>query len=290
VRFAAAPKPIGALGALLLLLSLSPACAVDFAPASLLDEARILALIPNPIEIDLTDPSREIELHSVLHLPATATITSSRWSFCPISSGVRGGFACVLPACQIELTEVETGRVSVSPAGLAADCLERLGGEGIELLGMTGEPPESVETSFLHRVETDESAPIEAVARVRAYLRNAPRPAREHPRFVRVSIDRQIVGTSSTAPRVGEGESLEIEVQLEPGVGSTANELYVSYYATAGRFLRLRTDQALGQNTWTAEELDPEDQSSTLYFVVRDGKGGQAVAGPVKVQIDQKTR
>lgn len=264
---------------------LASGCAMDFAPASLLDEARVLALIPNPIEIDLRDLETQLEIRAARYVPITSTITASRWSFCPISSGVRGSFACVLPACQIELAEVSTGLVRVSPARLAAECLERLEGSGLPVLDASGQPPESFESSFLHRMETSAGTTVEAVARVRAYLDNPPSPPRGHPSVVRVLIGGQPMEAPGDPLVVREGESLEIEIEVTPGVGSAVEELYTSYFATAGRFESLRTDLALGRNTWTAEELNAEDRSSTLYFVTRDGNGGQAVAGPFSVEI-----
>lgn len=271
----------------LALLVVAPlvSCAMDFDPPSLLDEPRILALIPDPIEIDLSDPTADIEILSVVHLPSTATVTSSRWSFCPISTGARGAFTCVLPACQIELDEIAPGLVRVAPATLAAECQERLRSSGIEFEGEVGMPPESFETSFRHRVETSEGAPAEAVARVRAFTRNAPSPARTHPRISQIRLGGMVADSLATELRVVENAELNIELEVEAGTGSTEEDLYVSYYATAGRFFRLRTDRGAGTNTWTAEELGAGDQAAELYFVARDGRGGQAVAGPYHVEI-----
>lgn len=257
-------------------------CAMDFAPASLLDEARVLALIPSPIDIDLGSPQGEVEVRAVRYVPSTSTITASRWTFCPISSGVRNAFACVLPECELELAEVAPGLVRTNPAALAAECISRLSSSEVPFAGAMGELPESFETSLRHRMETSDGVVVEAVARLRAYTRNAPNPPRSHPRIQELRIG----APSGLGPlQVREGESLALSLRLSPGEGARAEELYVSYFATAGRFDRLRTDDLLSQNSWTAEELGPEDQEATLYFVARDGRGGQAVLGPYEVEI-----
>lgn len=257
-------------------------CAMDFAPASLLDEARVLALIPNPIEIDLTSPLDEVEVRAVRYVPSTSTITASRWTFCPISSGARNAFACVLPECELELAETTPGVVRTSPAALAAECVSRLSASGVPFAGAMGELPESFETSLRHRMETSGGAVVEAVARLRAYTRNAPSPPRGHPRIQEIRIG----SPGGLGPlQVREGESLPLALRLAPGEGARPEDLYVSYLATTGRFDRLRTDDVLSQNTWTAEELGPDEREATLYFVARDGRGGQAVAGPYRVEI-----
>jgi hypothetical protein len=62
-------------------------------------------------------------------------------------------------------------------------------------------------------------------------------------------------------------------------------EPIISFFATAGRF---EDDLGAGLDvsvSWRAEQLEPGQDVAGLYVVVRDLRGGQAVAGPIAIPI-----
>jgi hypothetical protein len=92
------------------------------------------------------------------------------------------------------------------------------------------------------------------------------------------------------------GGEIEVTVRTDPQsldffVDASGRErqedAVVSFYSTAGRF---DFDQAAGTEvsvTWKADDTALPGDRAEMYFVLRDLRGGQAVAGPYRVPIGQ---
>ena len=275
-------------------------CSSDFSPPSYLNDLRILAVVADPLELQVQPggPLPSIALRPVVY-PAGTVVTQS-WSFCPVSAGSASGYACVVPECPLPAPAAD-GSLAVTGNDLAS-CYPALGAPAPAGL------PSPLDTFFRYSVTaTAPSGNASRVAVLEVPLWVGPLPAGHvvnlPPRIERVEIGGSVVYDSdpaaptSPAPPLASGASLPVRVVIDPAsvqtyvdaAGVTRVEtMTVDYYATAGRFA---SDAETGTDTvdslqgqdFTAAELGAGALS--VYVVALDLRGGQEVAGPFPVPI-----
>lgn len=282
------PSPrLAALPAALALLLAG--CAEEFTPASVLEETRILAVAADPLE---AGPGDEVTVSALVHEDPGEPVVSESWTFCPLTTGAQGAFACVLPACETALPP----SLTVNPYALAEACLAAAGGS---VPGGGAGVPAEVESVFRLRVQTGPRAaaglpPREAVLRLP--LSTAPPTVRNQaPVLERVTVGGApatpgaVAGTLAAA-----GGRLDVAAAVDPlsidayvdGTGRTLTEsVVVSFFTTAGRFTEDRGEAPLATTTLEADELPASATESRLWVVARDLRGGQAWSGPFLVTI-----
>ena len=81
-------------------------CGKDFDPATLLNTPRVLAMVMDPVEVNLGE---ELTVTRTIFVPEDETVSKETWSFCPISIGAYASYECLVPECEIELTSSEDG-------------------------------------------------------------------------------------------------------------------------------------------------------------------------------------
>ncbi|HVP67051.1 MAG TPA: hypothetical protein VMT17_07290 [Anaeromyxobacteraceae bacterium] len=284
-------------------------CSTDFLPPSYLNDLRVLAVLADPLELQVqagaAPPS--IALRPVVYPALTAVAdVAQAWTFCPVSAGSAAGYACVEPECALSKPEGPLpvgadGSIDVTPDALAA-CSPALGGslpEGV---------PSPLTTYFRYSVTATTPAGSQSrVAVLEVPVWFGPPPAGYEinlpPAIQRVEIGTSVVFASDPtvptqqAPPLAQGGSLPVHVVIDPAsvqtyvdaAGVTRVEtMTVDYYATAGRFA---SDSATGLDTvvslsgtdFTAAELAAAVLQ--VYVVALDLRGGQAVGGPFPVTI-----
>jgi hypothetical protein len=277
--------------ALLALGPLAAGCGSDFAPPSLLDDLRVLAILAEPLELG---PGDEVTLRPVIYAPPGDALTGLAWSFCPFDLGPQSGYACAAPACEHALTPEVDGSVRAAPGELALACLEELGASGEPPPGLPSEPPEVLDVRFQLALTSASGDSREAVLRVPLWTRAAPASPNRAPALAGVEWDGAPAAPGELLGPAAEGDERELRVRVDPAsldsyLGPDGEpvleEPLVSFYATAGRFA---WDRDVGQElavTWTAERLPPELGEAEVWLVTRDLRGGQAVDGPFRVPL-----
>lgn len=273
------------------------ACSEDYDPPSLLvaTEPRLLAIEVAPLD---AQPGELVTLTPRLYVPAEAP--TARWRFCPLTTGARGAYACVVPACETALAAEPDGRVIADPTALALACLATLRASGGSIPGApvgtsSTALPEVEVIEMVFTLDLDSSAGTRrAVARLPFYPRGAPTPRNQPPRIAGIELGGVAASTvTPAAPLPREGQ-LEIVVRtdassLDPYTDaadlSRTEEPIVSFYSTAGRFESDRASGIEARGLLEAIELAPTDDRAVIYVVVRDGRGGQAVRGPFTVPV-----
>ncbi len=274
-----------------LLALLLTGCAAEFAPPSFLasDEARLLAVELSPLD---AQPGETVTATPRVFVPAASATPAVTWRFCPITAGARAGYACLLPACETSLAPEPDGRVTFDPTALALACVEALGGAGGSAAPTA--LPEVVEMILMLEIEGRPGLVQTSVARLPYYPGGAPTPRNRAPVIAAIEIGGVAASTVTPAAPVAVDGAVTWSVRTDPAsLDAYADALdrprteepIVSYYSTAGRFESDRSSGVDTGNVLEAIELAPADREATTYLVVRDGRGGQAVAGPFSIPI-----
>jgi hypothetical protein len=261
-------------------------CSDELAPRSRLADARILAVVANPLEIG---PDESVALLPVSWLPPGDAVASHEWRFCPLTLGATSGFACAVPECEIPLASGIDGSVAAAPRQLAEQCLAALGGALPE--GVPAELPAKVDLAFKYKLQTTSGTVREAIAVVPLYATAPPEPRNVAPVIERVEIGGVPLAPGATGPPLRESAELEVRVVLAPEsaqpftdeLGNAAVEsLVVSYFTTAGEFEADRADGPDARQILKGEALGAAAEAE-LWVAARDLRGGQVVSGPYRV-------
>ena len=270
------------------LAALASGCASDFLPASFLNDLRVLAILAEPLEVG---PGQPVTLRSALYVPPGATVTSAAWTFCPVSAGSVAAYACAVPQCQVPLVPAADGSVTANPTELALQCLAGAGG---------GSPPpalpEVLQTVFRLQVETDQGQRREAVLQIPLHPAGAPVDPNLPPTIGSVEIGGVAVHPPPAAapPALARGAALPVHVRVDPSSAqpyldaagvARVETITVSYFTTAGRFAADRSTGLDVSVELQGTDLGPADASADVWIVVRDLRGGQALAGPFRVPV-----
>ncbi len=278
-------------------------CGMDFAPITLLEGLRVLAVPAAPLEAGPTDV---VTLRPVVWAPRTATVTAYRWRFCPITAGARAGYACALPACETTLTGAADGSVRANVGALALECVAKLQAAGqLSAVGGTAtstgvDIPTRVETVFTLEVEASDGGKVSAIARVPFFPRGAPSPRNRGITISGVRIGRDGTRTSSRTAmpvaRLSGATPLDVAVDVDPslldtyvdGAGrSRTEEVVAAFFSTAGRWDSERSTGTPATNKLKSEDVDAGSVDAEIWVVVRDDRGAQDVAGPYLVTVDR---
>ncbi len=265
---------------------LAAGCTNDFSPQSDLLGLRVLAIVADPLELA---PGQDVTLRAVDYVPPGATVTSVRWTFCPISAGPVTAYACAVPQCEVALTPAADGSVTANPTRLIASCL------GIS----PDQPvpptvPDSLLTVFRQRIATDDGASRDAVLQIPQWTRTAPVDPNRPPVILGVEIGGVPVRVGVPAPPLPVNGSLPVRLQIDPAsvqtyvdaAGVTQTETMTGYfYTTAGTFSDGITTGTDTQVNLEGTGLLPGQATAEVWVVALDLRGGQAVAGPFTVPI-----
>ncbi len=276
----------------LLALLLLPACGEDLDPVTFLQEPRVLAILADPIE---AGPGEEVTLEPVLYVPDGAKVASTKWRFCPMTFGPMAAYACLVPSppCLVDLPAKADGSVKANPSTLALGCLAHASSlTGLEV-GAPESVPDEVETVFFLTVELDDGRVRESVMRVPLHTAPIEGPRNRHPE-VSLLIEGRAPAPGDSFHVFAEGDDLELKVVVDPDsldsyvdiIGrDRVEEPIVSFFADAGFFDKERDDGTEVENTWRFSDFGTDRSEANIYVVVRDERGGQAVAGPVVVEL-----
>ena len=277
-------------------------CAAEFTPASVVEDLRVLAMVAEPPELRLSAAAGGNELLTLRVTavappltpggpPVTPDPADVRWTFCPFSVGASSGYACAIPACETVLVPDATGSsVSFTPLDRLWACLASVGGSLPGAPSGTG-PPAQVEV-LVRYVATLGGLRREAVQRIPVWTR-APPATQE--RNLNPIISGLSVGAGCTGGSSGCAvASVPLAVTIDPasfqpypaGDRTVLETVVVSFFTTAGRFTYDRGQATSGAaqtgTTLEAKELGAA-REAWVWAVARDLRGGEAVAGPVKV-------
>ena len=282
------PRPAAALA---LLASAALACGADFTPRSVVADLRVLAILASPLE---AGPEDVVRVTASIVPPPAATVTATRWTFCPFSIGASVGYACAVPSCEVELLSDPDGAVLASPGALARQCLAQLAAAGAAPPGIPAQLPDQVSTVFRLVVTASDGQTREAVQPLPLYPGGAPAQRNVPPVIRSTSIGGQAVAPGDTAPALEPGRSLPFEVALDPAsaqpytgaAGEALTEsLVVSFYTSAGRFDYDRASGPDASATLKYEQIGEGVTEAQLWAVARDLRGGETVVGPFTVPI-----
>jgi hypothetical protein len=308
-----------------LLSLLLAGCSQDFVPASVIEDRRVLALIAEPPELDGTQLGAAASVRAVeaqpLDLPAlpAGTTLERRWSFCPFSLGASVGYACVLPECEVQLTPDAAGVVTVSAAVLAAlpPACPFSPGAAPPPAGGAALPP-VIDTVVRYRlVEVTPGAAVpealvrEAVQRIPVWLVAPTRALNALPRFAAspVAVDgvpaipcadptASGVATCAKAGTLTGLAPLAITASVDPtsiedyqaGDRTVVEAFSLTFFTTAGRFDydadSATRDQPTGGVKLKHEHVPDGTADALLWVVLRDLRGGEAVAGPFRIGVE----
>jgi hypothetical protein len=268
--------------------ALATGCGTDFLPASYLNDLRVLAIFAEPLEVG---PGQPVRLRAALYVPPGATVTSTTWTFCPLSAGSVEGYACAVPQCQVTLVPAADGSVTANPTDLALQCLARAGGGSLP-----GALPEVLQTVFLLKVGTEQGQRREAVLQVPLYPGGAPADRNLPPAIRSVEIGGVAVypPAGATPPRLARDGALPVHVVVDPASAqpyldaagvARVETITVSYFSTAGRFADERSTGLDVSVDLQGKDLGAADVSADVWVAVRDLRGGQALAGPFRVAV-----
>lgn len=299
----------------LLAAAAAVACAPDFAPRSVIENLRVLAIVAEPLElwpgqagvgpggIPLTSISLSARMVLDDGLPpdsparAAPVQLQERWSFCPFSLGASVGYACVSPIAECDHPfPAGTAPAGFDPLAQARLCLAALGRAG-------GIPPTvppdlsavpRLDLVFRHvavyggvRRETVQIVPLYA---------QAPSPINLPPRIDQVTVDGTPVDSqpltdfgrpTSTGRALGGGQELRVCANLSAdsaqpyrdAAGGQVEAPVVSFYTTAGRFDFDRASGPSGCVKLRHQKVFG-DGTGWMYVVARDLRGGADARGP----------
>jgi hypothetical protein len=286
------------LAALALLVA---ACADSFTPASVVEDLRVLAIVADPPEVWMPDPAgpyQQVTLRPVTaappapdgSVPAPAT---EAWTFCPFSAGASAGYACAVP-CETTLLAAADRSVTVDPISRGIACLVKLGGSLPGAPPGSGAPPQ-VEM-LVRYVATLGGQTREAVQRLPIHFEALPTGVAQNANPLFDAAGGLVAGAdcagAATGCAVG---SVRLDVAIDPtsfqsypgSLDRTLTEtVAISFFTTAGRF-QYGSGLATSVAPATFTVLDAKDlggaTSALVWAVARDGRGGEAVAGPLPV-------
>lgn len=316
------PATLPALAAGLLLAS----CTMDFVPGSVIENRRVLALIADPPELDGTRPGAAATVRAIEAQPLdqpdppAGTTLERRWSLCPFSLGARAGYACALPQCEVPLVPDAGGAVTVAQAELIAlvtSCLQAPGTVPPPGLGDGTFPAVSDVLVRYRLVEVTPAAAVpevlvrEAVQRIPVWNQPPTRALNTLPAFaaVAVTVDGVTaqpcldptaagVGACSKAGTLASVAPLSIVAAVDPAsmedypTGErTATEAFgLTFFTTAGRFDfdtgSATRDQPSASVKLELKEVPATTRDALLWVVLRDLRGGEAVAGPFRLGVE----
>ena len=281
---------------------MSTGCGKDFDPATLLTTPRVLAMVMDPVEVNLGE---DLTVTRTLFLPEEEAVSKETWSFCPITIGAYASYECLIPECEIELTPAQDGAsVTFNTLTESIPCFEALANAGEELGGKNEEPsdptaqseeiPKSLEMVVRYQAELESGTTRSAIARVLVHTEEPPELENTNPKFERVEmpLDSEAAIDGATIEHK-QGEELSIKVTLDPDFvddflnnfdETTSEDPYISFFTTAGTFKSERLVGLEVENTWTPDKEVVVD-SAVIWMIARDGRGGQAVAGPFTVNL-----
>jgi hypothetical protein len=271
----------------------SLACSSDFSPSSHLADLRVLALIADPLEVG---PSESLTIRPVLFVPDGDTVATRSWSFCPFSTGARAGYTCAVPQCAVPLDANSDGSVTTTPGDLLRACVAALAELGSPPSGVPSVPPETIDGTFSLTVTAASGAVRTAVVGVPLWTAADPPVRNSPPRIARITIADAVVSTGNEPAPVVLGSTLTVTVETDRAsldefvdtAGRTRTEdPIVSFFATAGSFDADLQSGSPASMDWTAQDIPMGTGSVQFYAVVRDGRGGQAVAGPYEVPLQE---
>lgn len=280
-------------------LTLLASCGGGFAPRSVLSDLRVIAVEATPLE---AGPGDTVSLTPFVHVPDGITRTKATWTFCPLAAPAQAAFACAVPECETAIAaDPDTLTATAVPHALLLGCIATIGaGAGPDAGGApdAADLPEFIEGVFRLVVESSDGLQRETVVRYPVWLAGPPPVRNAPPRILSVEARGAAPAADGTWPAAKVGEVVDLRVASDPAsaetyvdaAGNTRTEdVLVSWYATAGRF---DGDRTVGLDTSNPWKLRPEDEGAadvTFWFVARDLRGGQAVAGPYRIPIDRAT-
>ena len=278
-----------------LALLLLPSCAEELDPVTFLQEPRVLAIVSEPLE---AGPGEEVTLRPILYVPEGTKVASATWRFCPMTFGPMTAYACLVPSppCLVDLAAEADGSVKANPSALALGCLAHASSLADLDASVPVAVPDEVETVFFLTVELDDGRKRDSLMRVPLHTSPIEGPRNRHP-VVSLLIEGKEPAPGDSFHVFAEGDDLEIEVLVDPDsldpyvdvIGrDRVEEPIVSFFSDAGKFDKERDDGTEVENTWRFLDHGLDRSEARLYAVVRDERGGQAVAGPVKVALPKK--
>lgn len=263
------------------------ACAPDFTPRSVLEDARVLALVAEPPEIGFSDTTT---VTATTYVPSGPAVTW-RWSFCPYSLGSSVGYACIVPECEHELPPGTPATVTFAPQAetdLFLACVAARPGGALPP-GLPAQLPEMVEMIVRYTGLDPGGAVLrQAVQRIPVHTAGPPPAPNHNPVIQLVTIGGQPMPppAGDPAPVLPPGGEIEVRVQLDgpetyldPAGRTVQEQLVVSFFTTAGRF---DYDRALGPDARVMlkhESIAPGTLQAHVWVVARDLRGGVAVEG-----------
>jgi hypothetical protein len=288
---------------LLLLAALGlPGCSDTFTPASVVTDLRVLAIVADPPELR---PSPTAGGNTILHAVAVAppaspaapgapprspSLADEAWTFCPFSVGASTGYACAIPDCEATLLAAGDGTALLDPlARLAAPkCRAALGFTPGGVAGLAGSG--AVEMLVRYQATLD-GVRREAVQRIPVWIGAPPADAPNlNPSITAFTTGDDCSASTGTCSKA----SVSVEVTVDPALIQTYTsggrvvdeEIVVSFFTTAGRFKNER-GQATRAVPTTGTTLEAKDlggaREAWVWAVARDLRGGEAVAGPLRV-------
>lgn len=286
-------------------LLLAAGCGTDFTPRSVVFDARVLAVVADPLEVGPSDP---VTLTAFRVGAPGGTIVSETWSFCPFSAGSQTGYACAVPECETTLSSAQapavplvpaygpSASITATPGALALACLAALSGSGTPPAGGTGALPEKVEVLFRYTVTASDGSSRESVQRLPLYPAGAPADRNLPPSIDSVAIGRTVVwaggaATGAVPPALATGVDQEVLVDVSgaqtyvEGGRTLTEQLVVSFYTTAGRFDFDFANGPAASVTLKRESVAAGTVEAQVWAVARDLRGGETVVGPFAVPV-----
>ncbi len=280
------------------LLLAATGCGKEFTPRSVVTDLRVLAIRATPLEVG---PTESVTLDAVRLPPPGATIADERWTFCPFSIGSSAGYACAVPACEVEVTPsgapstYASAPITATPGALAEQCVALLAGSGALPPDVPTSLPEKIDTIFRYVVHGSDGSSREAVQRLPLYPAGPPADRNLPPVISSVAIGGLAVDPyGGSDPTLRSGATLDVEVRLTADSAQTyvesgrtlTEQLVVSFYTTDGRF---DYDWANGPDAAVklkGDSLAAGVAEATVWVVARDLRGGETVGGPYRVIVD----
>lgn len=278
-----------------LLLVAAAGCSDDFLPVSYLDGLRVLAMVADPVE---AGPNDSVTVKPAIVLGKDETLTSQSLRYCPVSLGASGAYRCVVPGCETEVVADASGGVTVNPGQALAACLAKVGSSSnLEIPSSIPslESVKSLDTQLVMKLASSSGRERTAALRIKLWA-SPPAVQNRNPTIQRVELDGQTVKSGTTPPikTVKPDEEVRMRVVVDPSSldlytdaagRERTEEVATQVFATAGRFQYDGESGADSTSVWKAESLEDGQTEARLYVVVRDLRGGQAVAGPFTLSI-----
>ena len=188
--------------------------------------------------------------------------------------------------------------LSIQPADYFLSCFSDLGGSSSAATsGLTDSDsiPESIEILFRYTARTDSGEKRQALVRVPFWTSESPEAINQPPQAAKVSVNGSELSCGDVLPAVEEGEELIFKIEVEESSldlianadqdGERKEDIFASYFTTAGRFDKSVTDGLVMESSWEARRLEEGQNEAAIHIVLRDERGGQQVLGPYRVPI-----